>query len=244
MRLAVEHSWQVTPQEAREIQERLRTRWIGEDMPGAIETVGGLDAAFVLEGSQALRRTSSWQAMRAANRAITAAVVYRYPAMEEVERVTAVAPLTFPYVPGLLSFREIPGLLAALEKLRRLPDLLFCDGQGYAHPRRMGLATHLGILLNRPTIGCAKSLLIGRHGRLGEKAGSCAEIREGGEVIGAAVRTRDGVAPVYVSSGHQVSLESAIRLTLEVTDGTRIPKPTREADRAVREAKRKLLNRG
>jgi len=115
-------------------------------------------------------------------------------------------PLQFPYIPGLLSFREIPALLAALRKLRKLPDLLFCDGQGYAHPRRFGLACHLGVLLDRPTIGCAKSLLVGTHGELGEKAGSWAPIVDGrakGERIGAVVRTRKGVRPIYVSQGHR-----------------------------------------
>jgi deoxyribonuclease V len=125
-----------------------------------------------------------------------------------------------------------------------VPDLLFCDGHGYAHPRRMGLASHLGILLDRPTIGCAKSILIGAHGGLAEKAGSWAALvdeRAGGERIGAAVRTRDGVNPVYVSQGHRVSLESAIRLTLAVSDGVRIPRPTREADRLVSEVKRGVI---
>jgi deoxyribonuclease V len=144
-------------------------------------------------------------------------------------------------VPGFLSFREIPVLLAALEKLKRMPDLLFCDGQGYAHPRRMGLATHLGILLDKPTIGCAKSILIGTHSELPEKAGSWAPLVDAkatGETIGAAVRTREGVKPVYVSQGNRVSLDSAIRWTLAVSDGVRIPRPTREADRLVTEVKR------
>jgi deoxyribonuclease V len=117
-----------------------------------------------------------------------------------------------------------------------MPDLLFCDGQGYAHPRRMGLASHLGILLDWPTVGCAKSILIGKHGTLAEKAGSWIELKDDkaeGETIGAAVRTRDGVKPVYISQGNRVSLETAIRLTLAVSGGVRIPRPTREADRFV-----------
>jgi deoxyribonuclease V len=150
-----------------------------------------------------------------------------------VERVHAEVRLEFPYVPGLLSFREIPALLAALEKLRRMPDLLFCDGQGYAHPRRMGLASHLGIVLDRPTIGCAKSILIGTHGSLREERGARAALLEGQEVIGAAFCTRDGVKPIYVSQGHRVSLETGLRLALSVCDGTRIPRPTREADHYV-----------
>ncbi len=241
MRLQKLHEWNVTPSGAREIQEKLRAKWEGEDRLGDIRTVAGLDAAFVLSGSQALKKRSRWTALREANRAIGGVVVFRFPEMVEIERASAVLPLRFPYVPGFLSFREIPVLLAALAKLKRMPDLLFCDGQGYAHPRRMGLATHLGILLDRPTIGCAKSILIGTHGDLAEKAGSWAALTDdkaGGERIGAAVRTRDGVKPIYVSQGHRVSLASAIRLTLAVGDGVRIPRPTRAADRFVAEVKR------
>ena len=241
MRLAKLHEWNVTPAEAREIQEKLRAKWEREDRLGDIRTVAGLDAAFVLSGSQALKKRSRWTALREANRAIGGVVVFRFPEMVEMARASAVLPLRFPYVPGLLSFREIPALLAALAKLTRVPDLLFCDGQGYAHPRRMGLATHLGILLNRPTIGCAKSILIGSHRDLAEKAGSWTALTDdkaGGERIGAAVRTRDGVTPIYVSQGHRVSLESAIRLTMAVSDGVRIPRPTRQADRFVAEVKR------
>src|SRR5215471_17669549 len=244
MRLAKFHEWNVSPAEAREIQEKLRKRWEDEDRLPEIRTVAGLDAAFVLTGSQALKKSSHWNALRDANRAIGGVVVFRYPEMVEIERAHAVLPLRFPYVPGFLSFREIPVLLAALNKLKKMPDLLFCDGQGYAHPRRMGLASHLGILLDRPTIGCAKSLLIGTHGALPDKAGSWVELLEkspGVETIGAVLRTRDYVRPIYISQGHRVSLETAIRLTLAVRDGYRIPRPTREADHFAGETKRKLL---
>lgn len=238
------HEWNVAPPEARQIQEKLREKWEGEDRLGDVRTVAGLDAAFVLSTSQALKKGSRWTALRETNRAIGGVVVFRYPEMVEIERAHTVVRLRFPYVPGLLSFREIPALLAALARLKRIPDLLFCDGQGYAHPRRMGLATHLGILLDRPTIGCAKSILIGTHGELIGKAGSWVELiddKAGGERIGAAVRTRDGVKPVYVSQGHRVSLESAIRWTLAVSDGLRIPRPTRAADQFVSEVKRKVI---
>lgn len=242
------HSWSVTPQQARQLQEKLREEWEGRDRLGKIRTVAGLDAAFLIEGSQALVR-SGRQALRNANRAIAGVIVYRFPEMEEIARACAVRPLRFPYVPGLLSFREIPVLLAALGKLRQLPDLIFCDAQGYAHPRRFGLASHLGVLLDRPTIGCAKSLLVGRHAEPARARGAWTPIvdanaRGEDEVIGAALRTREAVRPVYVSQGNRVSLATAIELTIRVSDGLRIPRPTREADHFVRAVKRAAVQRG
>jgi deoxyribonuclease V len=249
-----QHCWDVSPAEAREIQEELRAHWKGDDAFGKIRTVAGLDASFVLVGSQALqggrgkprpyKAKTQWSLLREANRAIGCVVMYRFPEMEELQRAYAIAPLQFPYVPGFLSFREIPVLLEALGKLRQTPDLLFCDGQGYSHPRRMGLAAHLGVVLDLPTIGCAKSILIGTHGPVPAEAGSWAPLvdgKTGGERIGAALRTRTGVKPIYVSQGHRVSLRTAIRMTLEVTDGFRIPRPTRDADHYAGEIKRKLL---
>jgi deoxyribonuclease V len=239
------HRWDVTPAEARKIQEELRTHWNGEDAFGQIRTVAGLDASFVLTESQALKEPAGrWNRLRAANRAIGCVVMYRFPEMEELQRAYSILPLDFPYVPGLLSFREIPVLLAALRKLQTMPDLLFCDAQGYAHPRRMGLASHLGVVLDRPSIGCAKSLLIGSHKALPQKAGSWTLLideKAGGERIGAVVRTRAGVRPIYVSQGHRVSLETSVRLTLAVTNGYRIPRPTRDADHFAGEIKRKAL---
>ena len=238
------HRWDVSPRRAMEIQQELRQHWIGEDRFPKIRTVAGLDAAFVLTGSQALRKNAShWNALRAANQAIGCVVSYRYPEMVEIERAFAILPLQFPYVPGLLSFREIPVLLAALSKLRELPDLLFCDGQGIAHPRRMGLATHLGIILDRPTIGCAKSRLMGAHLEPGKKKGSWSPLidpKADGERVGAVLRTRRGVHLIYVSQGHRISLPTAIRFALSVTDAWRIPQPTREADRFAAKIKREF----
>jgi deoxyribonuclease V len=168
-------------------------------------------------------------------------VLFAYPGWEELEFAVARRPLTFPYVPGLLSFREIPAILAALEGLKESPDLIFCDGQGYAHPRRFGLASHLGVLLDVPTIGCAKSRLIGEPavpGGPGARAGAWTPLLDDGERIGAVVRTRAGAQPLYISCGHRVSLERAVALTLEACDGPRIPLPTRRADRCVAQAKR------
>jgi deoxyribonuclease V len=172
--------------------------------------------------------------------------------MEEIERVTAESTLAFPYVPGLLSFREIPALAAAFKRLHVAPDLIFCDGQGYAHPRRMGLACHLGVVLDRPTIGCAKSRLIGSYREPGVRAGSWsplrapiqsgedppAKSRSKSEIVGAVLRTADAVRPIFVSQGHRVSLRTAIRMVLAVCDGRRIPRPTRDADHLAGEAKR------
>jgi deoxyribonuclease V len=239
------HPWSVSPKEAIWIQENLRELWEGKDRLGKIPTVAGLDVAFVLAGPQALRTpVSHWNQLREANRAIACVVLFRFPEMEEIVREFAVVPLEFPYVPGLLSFREIPPLLTVLKRLKKLPDLLFCDGHGYAHPRRFGLASHLGVLLDTPSIGCAKSILLGTHGSLKAKSGSWTALRDEkaeGECIGAALRTRDGVQPIYISQGHRVSLKTAIRFALQVTDGFRIPRPTRAADQFAGEIKRKLL---
>src|SRR5690242_18300630 len=160
------HSWDVSPAEAREIQLQLRARMEREDRIGKVEYVAGADIAFDLRGR------GSWRTGE--GRAIAGVIVYRFPEMEEVERASSIQPLAFPYVPGLLSFREIPALLAAFESLQTSPDLIFCDGQGYAHPRRFGLACHLGVLLDTPTVGVAKSLLIGKCKNPARKAGSTA----------------------------------------------------------------------
>ena len=226
------HRWDVTPAEARGIQLRLRDRMVREDRIPKVEYVAGADIAFDLRGH------GSWRTGE--GRAIAGVVVYRFPEMREVERASSIQPLRFPYVPGLLSFREIPALLAAFGLLRVSPDLIFCDGQGYAHPRRFGLACHLGVLLDVPSIGVAKSLLIGKCGEPARKAGSIAALLDPatGEQIGAAVRTARGVKPVYVSQGHRISLERAIEFTLAVSDAFRIPRPTRDADHFVNEISR------
>jgi len=175
--------------------------------------------------------------------AIAAVVVFSYPGWEELEFSLARRPLTFPYVPGLLSFREIPAILGAVEGLHEAPDLIFCDGQGYAHPRRFGLASHLGVLLDLPAIGCAKSRLMGTYREPGARAGAWTPLLDGGERIGAVVRTRAGSKPLFISCGHRVSLERAVALTLEACDPARagrVPLPTRRADRCVAQAKRAL----
>lgn len=218
------HRWDVTPAEAREIQLELRARFEPCDRLPRIRTVAGADVALDLVH----------------RRAIGGVIVYRFPEMVELERASAERPLTFPYVPGLLSFREIPVLLAAFERLCEAPDLIFYDGHGYAHPRRFGIACHLGVLLDRPAIGCAKSRLVGAERTPARTAGAWTplEDEENGETIGAVLRTRTGVKPIYVSQGHCTSLERAIKLTLAVCDGYRIPRPTRDADHFLEAVKR------
>ena len=228
MKASVPHRWDVTPAEARQVQLALRGRMERHDRLAPLRWVAGADVALDLN-----RRC-----------AIAGVIVYSFPELAEVERVWAERPLTFPYVPGLLSFRETPALLMAFERLERAPDLIFYDGHGYAHPRRFGIACHLGVLLDCPTVGCAKSRLIGSHGQPARRAGSWtplvdpAESPDGVEIIGAVLRTREAAQPIYISQGHRVSLERAIELALAVCDGYRIPRPTREADHFVEAVKR------
>lgn len=229
------HRWDVAPAEARAIQLDLRKRLDLTDHRGKIRYVAGSDVAFRLPERR------SWES--GTGRAIAGVVVFTFPELEEVERASAERPLTFPYVPGLLSFREIPALLDAFGKLRHMPDLIFCDGHGYSHPRRMGIASHLGLLLDAPTIGCAKSRLTGTHKEPGAKVGAWTPLRAPFEneqdknapleTIGAVLRTRAGAEPIYVSQGFAISLPHAVELTLAVCDGYRIPRPTRLADRFV-----------
>ena len=198
------------------MQRGLASRVERADRLGPVSLVGGTDISV----------------QRAERRGRAAIVVLSYPELQVVEVALAEGPLTFPYIPGLLSFREAPLLLAAAEKLKAVPDLLVVDGQGLAHPRRCGLACHLGLLLDLPTIGCAKSRLIGQHAEPGPSRGEWAPLEDEGEVIGAAVRTREGTRPVYISTGHRVSLATAIAWTVRLGRSYRIPEPTRLAHQA------------
>jgi deoxyribonuclease V len=210
-----EHAWDVTPAEARQIQERFRVRVETRDRFSPPKRVAGLDVGFE-QGGRITR---------------AAVAVLSFPELKPLEQAVARLPTRFPYVPGLLSFREIPAVLQAVGQLHTLPDLLVCDGQGYAHPRRFGLACHLGILTDLPSIGAAKSRLIGRFCMPGDAKGSWSPLLEGEEIIGAVLRTRDRVAPLYVSIGHRISLESAIRLVLGCCPRYRLPETTRRAHR-------------
>ena len=222
MKPVLQTRWMLTPREAMREQERLRERVILDDQFGSIRTVAGADLAFD----------------PATNVAFAGVIVYRFPELVEVERRMARRKLHFPYVPGLLSFRESPVLLAAFARLRTEPDLILIDGHGRAHPRLFGIACHLGVLLDKPTIGCAKSLLVGEHDEPGRRAGSSAPLDFHGERVGMVLRTRDHVKPIYVTTGHRVSLPSAVELVWQCLNGFRIPKPTREADHYVRDMRR------
>ena len=209
------HSWEVTPAEARGIQQRLRGEVITRDAFGQVRRVAGVDVGF-----------------EDAGRTVRAAVaVLGFPGLEPLEQAVARVPSRFPYVPGLLSFRELPGVLTALQRLSRPPDLLLCDGQGYAHPRRFGIACHLGVLTNIPSVGVAKTRLIGTHAEPGPDKGDWAELWDGDELIGAVLRTRQGVRPLYVSTGHRVSLTTALDFVLRCTTRYRLPETTRAAHR-------------
>lgn len=209
------HRWNVTPKEAVAIQERLRQAVITSDDLPTVRYIAGIDIGF----------TKNKTVTRAA------VVVLSFPDLIVQERAVAHLPTTFPYVPGLLSFREAPAALEALSSLAICPDLLLVDGQGFAHPRRMGLACHLGLISDIPSIGVAKSRLVGQHGELPESRGCQAPLIENGEVIGVVLRTRTGVKPVYVSIGHRVSLETAVAYTLACTPKFRLPETTRQAHR-------------
>ncbi|MEI6442194.1 MAG: deoxyribonuclease V [Nostocales cyanobacterium ELA583] len=216
MEIQKPHHWPSTLKEAQAIQESLRNRVITVDqLPETIQYVAGVDMGFLEAGT--------------ISRAAVA--VLRFPNLQLVETSIAYQPTTFPYIPGFLSFREIPAVLDALEKLKTIPDIILCDGQGIAHPRRLGIASHLGLLINLPTIGVAKSLLIGEYEELAETKGSWQPLIHKKETIGAVLRTRTGVKPVYISSGHRISLPTAIEYVLHCTPKYRLPETTRIADK-------------
>jgi deoxyribonuclease V len=210
------HGWDLSPKEAIQIQKELRSKVIiAPFMENSLRLIAGVDVGLP----------------RGAKKERAAIVVLDYATMERVDQATAEIPISFPYVPGLLSFREMPVILAALERLETRPDLFVVDGHGYAHPRRFGLACHLGVWLDMATIGCGKSVLAGKPAALLNPRGSVALLRDRDETIGASVRTREGVKPVYISIGHRTDLNSAIRIILNCGRGVRLPEPIRWAHR-------------
>ena len=221
------HPWDVPVAEAVAIQRELRERLVPHAPPGfAPSLVAGADLSME----------------KFADHAYAGIVTVAVESMESVEEASARVPLGFPYVPGLLSFRELPAIARAWEGLRVRPDVLVFDGAGYAHPRRFGLACHGGVLLDVPSVGCAKSILVGTHGPLGEARGATAELVHKGEVVGAALRTRDRVNPLYVSIGHLMDLPTATGLVLRLCTSYREPETTRRAHRLVN-AMRKAAGR-
>jgi deoxyribonuclease V len=212
------HGWEVSAEEAIALQSTLRERVVLQPpAPLRVSCIAGADIS-----------TESGNVLGYGGFVMLDAVSLR-----PVEHAGAAVALSFPYVPGLLSFRELPVLLAAWSRISRKPDLIIFDGQGIAHPRRFGIACHGGLLLGVPSIGCAKSLLVGKMGPLGEARGETAEIRHRGEVVGMAVRTRRGVSPVYVSPGHLMDLPTAVEWVLRVSPRYREPETTRHAHRFV-----------
>ncbi|MCZ6536016.1 MAG: deoxyribonuclease V [Chloroflexi bacterium] len=217
MKLKDLHPWNVTPEKAKSIQQQLAPQVsFTNSVPTEARWVAGVDISGA--NSDGL--------------ATGAVVVLDLPALEVQEVKIAQAVPGMPYIPGLLSFREVPVLAQALESLTIVPDIIMVDGQGVAHPRRFGIACHLGLLTDIPTIGCGKSILRGKHGPLETEQGSRAPLVDRDEVVGMALRTRSGVSPVYVSVGHKIDLESAVRWVLSCCGGLRIPEPTRLAHQA------------
>jgi deoxyribonuclease V len=209
-----EHPWDVAPKEAIRIQERLADDVRADPLDGPVETVAGIDVSIRDDTAQA------------------AIAVLRLPELERVDEAVYRCAVPFPYVPGLLSFREMPAILPALERLTIRPDVLMTDSQGLAHPRRFGLACHLGVLLDWPALGVAKSRLTGMpEGELAPEKGSRVPLIDEGERIGCVLRTRTDVNPVYVSIGHRMTLDDAVRITLDCSPRYKIPEPTRHAHR-------------
>ena len=207
------HDWTIRPHEAVELQKSLRAQVRLAPLDKEIETVAGADISF----------------NKFSSTVYAGVVVLRLPSLEVVEEVGVVSETRFPYVPGLLSFRETPSVLEAWAKLKTEPDAVMFDGQGIAHPRRVGIASHVGLLIERPTLGCAKSVLVGKYDEPSPERGHWTEMVDKGEVVGAALRTKTRTQPIYVSPGHLIDLAGAIRLTLSCDGGYRQPEPTRRA---------------
>ncbi|HLI28727.1 MAG TPA: deoxyribonuclease V [Chloroflexota bacterium] len=215
------HAWDLAPAAARAVQRQLAALVETRDRLGEVHRVAGVDVAFPRRADGRMARA--------------AAVLLGFPDLVPLAAHAIEEPVRYPYIPGLLSFREAPAILRALEQLPVAPDLLLVDGQGRAHPRRFGIACHLGVLLDRPAIGCAKSRLVGAYEEPPPVAGAWTPLRDGDEVIGAVVRTRPRARPLFVSVGHRVSLETAVALVLACCRGHRLPEPVRRADALTRQ---------
>lgn len=219
MKVRQRHRWDLTPKEAMAVQSELAAEVVRRDDFDAVERVAGVDVGF----------EDNWATTRAA------VAVLAFPSLQLETSAVARMPTRFPYVPGLLSFREAPAVLAAMEQLDVAPDLLLCDGQGIAHPRRLGIASHLGLILDIPSIGVAKTRLVGQHGEVPDERGAWVPLRDGKEIIGAVLRTRRGVKPLYISPGHRIGLASAIEWVMACLTRYRLPETTRWAHRLASE---------
>ncbi len=209
------HSWDLTPKAAVALQRELAPQVVLRDEAGELRRIAGVDVGFEQQG----------KVTRAA------VAVLSFPELELVEQKIVRQPTRFPYIPGLLSFREAPAVLAALAELAVVPDALLCDGQGYAHPRRFGIACHLGVVTGIPAIGVGKTRLTGRHGPVPDERGAWVPLEDRGEVIGAVLRSRQGVKPIFVSVGHKFTLDRAVAVVMACTTRYKLPETTRQAHR-------------
>jgi len=222
----LKHEWEVSPKEAIEIQNKLKQNVRIEPLKQQVRYIAGADISF----------------NRGENRVYAAIVVLRLADLQEVERSLIVGTIDFPYIPGLLSFREVPILWQAWQQLKQKPDVLVLDGHGIAHNRRFGVASHFGLLVDKPTIGCAKKMFVGTHKELSEEAGNIVGIYENNELLGAVLRSRNKVKPIYVSVGHRIILPDALRLMQQCITKYRLPEPTRQAHLIANQLRRGEIN--
>lgn len=220
------HDWNLSPHQAVQLQQQLRERVRITSLTTPVRTIAGADISF-----------SKYSSLVYAS-----IVVLELPNLNTIEEVGAVSEMAFPYVPGLLSFREVPALLKAWEKLTTEPDVVMLDGQGIAHPRRIGIASHFGLFIDRPTLGCAKSVLVGKYQEPLTQRGAWTPMLHQGQTIGAALRTKTNVGTVFVSPGHRLDLSAAIDITLQCNGGYRIPEPTRRAHNSANTLRRAQLD--
>lgn len=218
------HSWEVNPQEAIKIQKDLKSNISLKKSFSKINKIAGADVSYYQ------------------NKMIAGVVIFEFPNLKTIERQSFISTVNFPYIPGLLTFREGPSLLAAFKKIKNDPDIILFDGQGIAHPRRMGIATHLGLFLDKPTIGCAKSKLSGKYTSVGEGKGDYTLLKEGKEVLGAVLRTRRKVKPIFISPGYKIDLSNSIEITLKCIVKYRLPVPVREAHIFVNQIRNNLTS--
>lgn len=228
MPLPPQHAWEVRPAEAIAIQRELRERIRLTAYDGPIRYLGGTDLSY----------------NRFSNTAHAVVVLLDYETLQLVGYAAVTSEMTFKYIPGLLSFREIPPLLRAWEQLPIEPDITLVDGHGYMHPRRMGIATHLGMMTGKPTIGCAKKMLVGTHPELPRTRGSYMPITHQNELVGHALRTKDGINPMYISPGTEIGFDQAHQIALHAARGYRLPEPTRQAHLTVNQLRRGELEPG